>query len=182
MRSPKSLRPTEAPVSRRRHHTWQIKISHITGGESYDVISHGRIYLIFFQFASQSWHFRIYKPTVPACAAHAFGFFFLFLSFLLQWDDGAALQMCAPLVSISRLIVLSVSESAETTDASPWEPHIDLLLAGLFFFSPLVVTCWVMSSQCNLTLSSAFSSSQPFTPSCIIDDLVEIEQTQRAEN
>lgn len=40
--------------------------------------------------------------------------------------------MCAPLVSISRLIVLSVSESAETTDASLWEPHIDLLLAGLF--------------------------------------------------
>lgn len=34
----------------------------------------------------------------------------------------------------------------------------------LAFFSPLLLTCWVMSSQCNLTLSSAFSRSQPFTP------------------
>lgn len=32
------------------------------------------------------------------------------------------------------------------------------------FFPPLLLTCWVMSSQCNLTLSSALSRSQPFTP------------------
>lgn len=77
-------------------------------------------------------------------------------------DDWASLQTCAPLVFIPCLIVLSVSESAAQRCITVGAPH--WLITGRSFFPPLLLTCWVMSSQCNLTLSSAFSRSQPFTP------------------